>query len=221
MYAKIKHSNLSWYKLKLLIDEWVYQTPARVCARKIHVNRNTVNFWYERIRQKIILLPELPCFQGTVEIDESYFGQKRYWVKGTGTADRIPIFGIKHRASGLVWATVVPGTDHTILVPIIQERVLSGSTVYSDGFGAYYHLSKLGFKHHVVLHAHTYVTSRIVHTNGIESFWAFAKQCFATKKGLPRNRYQIHLKEVQLRYNTRNPQKLRLLVRKMLRFDDK
>lgn len=219
MYTKIKHSNLSWYKLKLLIDEWVYQTPARVCARKIHVNRNTVNFWYERIRQKIVLLPELPVFEGTVEVDESYFGHKRPGMNGRGTADRVAIFGIRERKSGLVWTTVVSGTNHTFLVPIIQQRVAHGSTIYSDGFGAYYYLATFGFKHHVVLHAHTYVTSKIVHTNGIESFWAFAKYCFAAKKGLPRDRYQLHLKEAQLRYNTRHPAKLRLLVRKMLHSD--
>jgi transposase len=217
MYAHIKHTNLSWYKLKLLIDEWVYQTPARVCARKIHVHRNTVNFWYGRIRQHILRLPELRPFHGEVEVDESYFGMKRPWVKGTGTADRVPVFGMRERPSGLVWASVVSGTDHRVLVPIIQERIRSGSIIYSDAFGAYAHLDKLGFRHHVVVHAHTYVTSRVVHTNGIESFWAFAKQLFAIRRGLPRDRYQLHLKEAQIRYNTRNPRQLRLLIRRLLR----
>ena len=164
-------------------------------------------------------LPEPPPFGGIVEIDETYCGKKRPGVKGTGTADKVAIFGIRERASGHVWAMVVPGTDNTILVPIIQRRVVPGSTIYSDGFGAYYHLKKLGFNHHVVIHAYTYVTSRVVHTNGIESFWAFAKACFAAKKGLPRNRYQEHLNEVLFRYNTRDPKKLRLVVRKMLRSD--
>ncbi len=217
MYAHIKHTNLSWYKLKLLIDEWVFQTPARVCARKIHVHRNTVNFWYGRIRRHILRLPEVRPFRDEVEVDESYFGMKRPWVKGTGTADRVPIFGMRERSSGLVWASVVSGTDHRVLVPIIQERILPGSTIYSDAFGAYAHLDELGFRHQVVVHAHTYVTSQVVHTNGIESFWAFAKQLFATRRGLPRDHYQLHLKEAQIRYNTRDPRLLRLLVRKLLR----
>jgi transposase-like protein len=67
------------------------------------------------------------------------------------------------------------------------------------------------------VHAHTYVTSRVVHTNGIESFWAFAKHLFATRRGLPRDRYQLHLKEAQVRYNTRDPRLLRLLIRRLLR----
>ena len=102
MYAHIKYSNLSWYKLKLLINEWVYQAPARVCARKINVHRNTVNFWYGRIRQCIFEFPEPERFSGEVEVDESYFGMKRPWVKGTGTADRVPIFGMRERGSGRV-----------------------------------------------------------------------------------------------------------------------
>ena len=112
---------------------------------------------------------------------------------------------------------MVPGTNHRVLVPIIEQHIVPGSTIYSDGFGAYAHLNEHGFRHRVVLHAHTYVTNRIVHTNGIESFWAFAKQFFAAKKGLPRERYQLHIKEAQIRYNTRDPKKLRLLVRKILR----
>jgi transposase-like protein len=124
---------------------------------------------------------------------------------------------MRERPSGLVWARVVTGTDHRVLVPIIEERILPGSTIYSDCFGAYAHLDELGFHHRVVVHAHTFVTNRIVHTNGIESFWAFTKQLFAAKRGLPRDCYPIHLKEAQLRYNTRDPRKLRLLVRKMLR----
>jgi transposase len=160
-----------------------------------------------------------------VEVDESYFGMKRPWVKGTGTADRVPVFGMRERSSGLVWTRVVSGTDPRVLVPIIQERIRPVSTICSDAFGAYAHLDELGFRHHVVVHAPPYVTSRVVHTNGIESFWAFAKQLFATRsldrlrdeRGLPRDRYQLHLKEAQLRYNTRDPRLLRLLTRRLLR----
>lgn len=111
---------------------------------------------------------------------------------------------------------MVQGTNHTFLVPIICERVKQGSTIYSDGFGAYYHLNKFGYKHHVVVHAHTFVTSRIVHTNGIESFWAFTKQLFHGRKGLPRIRYQLHLKEAEFRFNHRDPHVLRLFLRKIL-----
>lgn len=98
----IKNSNLSSYKFNQLINEWIYNTPARVCAKKIHLNRNTVNFWYNRIREAIFNLPVPEPFEGEIEIDESYFGQKQQGVYGRGTFDRVAIFGLRERKSGQV-----------------------------------------------------------------------------------------------------------------------
>ena len=215
----IKNSNLTNRKLGQLINEWIYNTPARVCAQKIHVHRNTVNWWYQRIRYLISALPGPEPFSGIVEVDESYFGKKRPWVKGTGTADKVAIFGLRERKSGKVWSTVVNGTDNTFLVPIIQKRVVKGSTICSDGFGAYYHLSKMGFKHYRVLHEYQFVDMHIVHTNGIEAYWSYVKQLFYSRKGLPRKHYQLHLKEAEFRFNHRKPSILHLHLMKILKND--
>lgn len=215
----IKNSNLTNRKLGQLITEWIYNTPARVCARKIHVHRNTANWWYNRIRYLISALPEPEPFSEIVEIDESYFGKKRSWIKGTGTADKIAIFGVRERKTSKVWSVVVEGTDHTYLLPIIENRIAKGSTIYSDGFGAYYHLNKLGYSHYTVLHEYTFVNFHIVHTNGIEAYWSYVKQLFYSRRGIPRELYQWHLKEAEFRFNNRDPHKLRLLLQKILKND--
>lgn len=205
----VKNSNLSPYKIGQLLTEWIYNTPATVCARRIGIHRNTANWWYNRIRKIIVSQPEPPPFDGIVEIDETYLGRKRAFIIGTGTVDKIPVFGIKHRVSGQIWATVVPWTDHTVLIPIIQTRVVPGATIYSDGFGAYYHLNKLSYQHYVVNHHHTYVTSKIVHSNGIESFWGYMKKLFEPRNGIRRDCYQIHVKEAVYRFNHRKDPKFR------------
>lgn len=216
MYTKIKHSNLSTWKLNYLINEWVYLTPARVCARKLHCNKNTVNLWYDRIRQGIAALPDPAPFSGIVEIDETYVGMRRPDIIATGGYGKVAIFGMKERKTKQVWATVVPHTDHTILVPIIQQRITAGSRIYSDGYGAYYHLNEHGYTHHVVIHEYTYVAQFGVHTNGIESFWAYYQTILRPLRGLRREHYQLHLKEAEKRFNTSDPRKLRLVVRKIL-----
>lgn len=212
----IKNSNLSSYKIGQLLTEWIYNSPATVCAQRIGVHRNTANWWYNRIRKIIMIQPEPPPFDGIVEIDETYLGRKRPGVIGAGTADKIPIFGIRHRTSGIVWATVVQGTDNTVLVPIIQRKVVLGSTIFSDGFGAYYHLDKLGYRHHVVNHHHAYVTSKIVHTNGIESFWGYFKKMLQSRNGINRNLYQIHLKEALYRFSNRKDPYFRQRLTKLI-----
>lgn len=217
MYATIKHSNLSQYKLTQLINEWVYGTPARVCAKKIGLHRNTVNFWYQRIRKEMLSLPDPGPFEGEVEIDESYFGKRKTGLHKTGTVQgQVPVFGLRERKSGLVIAEVVSSTKGSYLLPLIQKHVQPGSTIYSDGFGAYHHLRALGFQHRVVLHQYTFVSQFRVHTNGIESFWAYAKHLLQTRKGLAYEHYPQHIKEAQIRFNTSDYKKIRLLVRKLL-----
>ena len=217
MYAKIKHSKLSEHKLAQLINEWVFCTPARVCAKKIGVNKGTVNLWYGRIRQGILSLPAPGPFSEEVEVDESYFGKRKTGQYKTGTVQgQVPVFGLKERKSGLVVATVVPSTKGDYLIPLIQKYVKPGTIIYTDGFGAYYHLKKYGYRHRVVLHDYTFVAQGKVHTNGIESFWAYTKHLLNSRKGLPYNAYQKHVKEAQLRFNTFDNKKLRRVVRKML-----
>ena len=218
MYTKIKHSNLSSRKLSQLINEFVFGTPARVCTEKIHLNKNTVNLWYDRMRKGLLSLPDPGPFSGEVEIDESYFGKKKTGQSKTGTIQGlVPVFGIKERSSGLVIAQVVTGTKGTDLIPIIKKHVLPGTTIYSDGFGAYYHLSKHGYTHRVVCHNHTFVDQRIIHTNGIESFWAYTKHLLRTCKGIAYHTYPIHIKEAQKRCNTFSNKKLRLTLRRILK----
>ena len=213
----VKNSNLSSYKIGQLITEWIYNTPATTCARRINIHRNTANWWYNRIRYAIMSLPEPPPFDGTVEIDETYLGRKRAGIKGTGTKDKIPVFGIKQRKSGLVWASVVSWTDNNVLVPIIRRRVTPGTMILSDGFGAYYHLKKFGYRHHIVNHSYTYVTGRIVHTNGIESFWAYLKKLLEPRNGIRRDCYQIHVKEAVYRFNNKNNPYFRQHLIKMIK----
>jgi len=61
---------------------------------------------------------------------------------------------------------------------IIKETVKPGTTVYSDEHGAYHRLNSEGFQHDFVRHAEEYVRG-VVHTNGIENFWALLKRCIS------------------------------------------
>ena len=200
-----------------LITEWCYATPAAVCARKLNLSRTTVDLWYKRIRMAIIHLPPPPLFTGIVEIDESYFGRKPYGMKGTGMMGKVPIVGVRSRETGFVWATTVDEhLSQKNMIPIILEHVEKGTTIYSDGFGAYAPLKSLGYKHYVVHHAHTYVESYGVHTNGIESFWRYLRYFFRSKRTLGKKQYESYLQEAVFRFNTRPASELRKVVRKKL-----
>jgi transposase len=169
------------------------------------------------MRKGIAQLPDPEPFSGEVEIDESYFGKKKTGQGRPGTVQgQVAVFGLRERKSGLVIAEVVSGTSARELMPLIEKHVRKGSTIYSDGHGAYYHLSKQGYRHHVVYHDHTFVDQKVIHTNSIESFWAYAKHTLRPLKGLPYEAYPEHIKMVQKRYNTSENKKLRKLLRRIL-----
>jgi len=217
MIKNIKSARLSPYKLSQVINEFVFNTPAKVCAEKLGLNKNTINLWYGRMRDGIANLPDPDPFSGEVEVDESYFGKKKTGKGRAGTVQgQVAVFGLRERKSGRVIAQVVEGVSAQHLLPLIEKYVLKGSTIYSDGFGAYYHLKELGYSHRVVYHDYMFVDEHKVHTNGIESFWAYTKHLLSTRKGLDYKSYQKHIKEVQKRHNTFSNKKLRLLLRRIL-----
>ena len=212
----IKHSRLPPWKMGQLITEWIFNTPARVAARKIHLSRHTVQLWYDRIRKGIWDRREDPIFNGPVEIDETYLGNKPKGIRGTGMVGKVPVFGIYDRETKTVYAIFVTRTDATGLLPLIRSHVTRGSTIFSDGFGAYHRLPSFGYHHHVVLHDHYYSLGYGWHSNSIESFWAYLQNLISSRKGLSRTHYYLHIQEAVFRFNNKDPHKLRLAVKRIL-----
>ena len=84
---------------------------------------------------------------GEFELDESYFGARRVRGKrGRGAAGKTPVFGLLKR-NGKVFVTVVPNGSKEELMPIIQGKILTGSTVHTDGWKAYDGLILNGYNH--------------------------------------------------------------------------
>ena len=71
----------------------------------------------------------------------------------------------------------VSDRSENTLIPLIQRWVAPGTTIHSDGWGAYNDLSALGFDHHQVNHSRNYVDPQTgVTTNYVEAFWSRIKR---------------------------------------------
>ena len=84
--------------------------------------------------RKSFLLPQKAKkekFSGEFELDESYFGAKRVRGKrGRGAAGKTPVFGVLKRDGG-VYVEIVQNCTKQQLMPIIQGKILEGSTIYT------------------------------------------------------------------------------------------
>lgn len=213
----IKRSHISEKKFREILKYFCYDETANKTAIYTGISRNTINKIFEKIRKKIFLsLMKEEKFSGEFELDESYFGAKRVrGKKGRGAAGKTPVFGLLKR-DGKVYVEIVKNCSKEQLMPIIQGKILEGSTINTDGWKAYDGLVLNGYTHHRVFHSKDEFARGKCHVNGIESFWSFTKRRLAKFNGLTDDKFVLHLKECEFRFNNRKLNIYPILL-KMLR----
>ena len=167
-----------------------------------NISRNSVNKLFKKIRLRILTINASKALSsGEFELDESYFGARRIrGKKGRGAAGKTPVFGVLKR-DGKVYVEIVKNCSRDSLMPIIQGKILEGSTIYTDGWKAYDSLILNGYNHYRIFHHSNEFARGKNHVNGIESFWSFAKRRLAKFNGL--TNFFLHLKETEFRFNSR------------------
>ena len=200
----MRYSRLSRYKIKKIIEYFSEDLRASSAAKILKLNRKTVNSYYNEFRSLILehSLREQEKELGEFELDESYFGARRVRGKrGRGAAGKTPVFGLLKR-NGKV--TIVPNCSREELMPIIQGKILEGSTIHTDGWKAYDGLILNGYTHYRVFHHENEFARGKSHVNGIECFWSYAKRRFSKFNGLTDDKFILHLKESEARFNHRD-----------------
>jgi len=112
-----------------------------------------------------------------------------------------------HYFSGL--SALVPRNLKTsTVVPLIKERVLPKSMVYTDEFPTYDYLKEHGFKHKRVHHASKVWVAGDAHTNTIEGFWSALKRGInGVYHAVSVKHLQGYINEYSFRYNHRKDEK--------------
>ena len=204
MYTR--KSRLSSRKQSKLIEHFVAGTTARACSEIISVQANTSIRFYMRLRQLIAC--KLPSYElsGEVEADESYFGDIRKGKRGRGAAGKIAVFGLLKRG-GKGYTAIIPNAKTETLLPIIEEKVLPDSIVYTDTFRSYNALDVSDFHHLRINHSELFAHKQN-HINGIETFWNQAKRHLRKFNGIKPDNFYWFLKECEWRFNGGNHQQL-------------
>lgn len=186
-----------------LIEHFVAGTTARTAARLVRVNKTTAAYYYHRLRELICYaVADATSFTGEIEVDESYFGGHRKGKHGRGAAGKVPVFGLlKH--GGKVYAAVIADAKAATLLPILKQRIIPDSIVYSDSLPSYNALAVAGFRHLRINHARLFAAGKN-HINGIENFWNQARRHLRKFNGVPKEHFPLVLKECEWRFNNAN-----------------
>lgn len=207
-----RHSHISEYTFKRILHCFCDDFDATQTSKVTGISRTTVNHLFSLFRKRIVSFTEQrKKVNGSVEIDESYFGARRIRGKrGRGANGKIPVLGILKR-NGKVSVTIIDNCSRSELLPIIQGKVLSKTKIYTDGWRAYDGLITLGYKHYRIHHHEDEFARGKNHVNGIESFWSFTKRRFRKFNGIQKTKFLLHLKESEYRWNMRDTMYTELL----------
>lgn len=198
-------SRLSEHRFRQLLQCFCDDFDTLLTARNIDISREHVTKYFGAIRVRIVELSKLEGkFSGEVEVDESYFGAKRIRGKrGRGARGKIPVVGVLKRG-GKVYTKVVKNCSKEQILPILKGKILEESTVFTDGWKSYHGLIYQGFQHYRIYHSKDEFARGKNHINGIESFWSFCKRRMAKQNGVRKDKFLLHLKESEFRWNHRN-----------------
>ena len=213
----IKHCKLSKNKQLELMKYFIAGATARTAADLVGIHRNSGVRFFHKLRVKIALKQQdrSEQFGGSIELDESYFGGVRKGKRGRGAAGKVAVFGILKRG-GKVYTQIVLDTKTKSLMPIIRCRVEPDSIVYTDCWRSYNALDVSEFKHYRINLSKLFAQKQN-HINGIENFWNQAKRHMRKFNGIPRQNFNLFLKECEWRFNIGTPSKLLVDLKSLLK----
>lgn len=91
-------------------------------------------------------------------------------------------------------------------MPIVRNLIDKKSNIYTDKWKTYDGLVLDGYKHKRVKHSKEFVDKKDSknHINGIENFWGWCKNRLRKFNGINRDKFYLHLKECEFRFNHKN-----------------
>jgi len=102
---------------------------------------------------------------------------------------------MRGKRGGKVYTRVVENCSREQIMPIVKGKILEESTVYTDGWKSY---------HGLIYHSKDAFARGENHINGIESFWSFVKRRMSKQNGVREDKFLLHLKESEFRWNHRS-----------------
>jgi transposase len=209
-------SKISGRKFLPVLRHFALDLTASRTAQLTGLTRKSVNTIFLKIRERLAEGCERasPFSRCAVEVDESYFGARRVRGKrGRGASGKTIAFGIFKR-NGCVYTGIVSDCKEATSQAIIRGRVAAQAVIHSDGWRGYDGLVDVGYsKHFRVNHGSDEFVRGNSHVNGIEGFWSFAKRRLQKFNGVSSDTFNLHLKECEYRFNNRNKNLYRELLK--------
>lgn len=108
--------------------------------------------WMHKLRRAMVR-PGQDCLSGTVHVDETFIGGIRSGKRGRGAEGKTLVLIVaeeKKNTMGRIRLRIIADASATSLEAAIQETVVMGSKIKTDGWRGYNGLKSLGYEHIIV-----------------------------------------------------------------------
>ncbi|HEV2578158.1 MAG TPA: IS1595 family transposase [Acidobacteriaceae bacterium] len=201
-----------WFYAMYLMGSTRCGISAKQIQRETGVTYKTAWRMFKQIRT--LMSEDIRLEGSSVECDETYVGGleknkhlgRRGGNRGRSTNTKATVFGIVER-KGRVIARVTPDAKEKTILPIMAERILPASTVYTDSYTTYDKVGAMpqGYAHHRINHSERVYVMGHVHTQTIEGFWSLLKRGIGgVYHSVSRKYLQSYCDEYAYRYNHRD-----------------
>jgi len=191
----------SWFYAIYLMSTTRWGISAKQLQRELGVTYKTAWRMFHQIRS--LLQEDYEPASGEFEIDETYIGGKSQGKRGRGAEGKTLVFGVAQR-NGKVSALIPNDLKSSTVIPLVKERILPESMVYTDEFLTYDGLKRHGYNHKRVHHVSKVWVADNAHTNTIEGFWSLLKRGInGVYHAVSQKHLQSYINEYSFRYNHR------------------
>lgn len=186
----MRNSNLKYRQIFGLL--WCFQNRQSPGTARlvVGVSYTTVRRWYAKFRENLpAVIPEL---SGIVEVDESFFGKRKY-------GHQTMVVGAIERDTRRLRLQVIPDRAQDTLELFLTTAVARNSLLFTDAHAGYHDLEFYGYTHERCNHSNGHFGP----TNQIENMWGVMKRYLKKLYGcIPTRQLHLVLNEWMARQNS-------------------
>jgi transposase-like protein len=178
----------------------------------------TAWLWLHKLRY-LMVLPERTKLNGTVEIDETLVGGQMKGKRGRGSENKSVVMiavELTEFGTGRIRLQHIPDASGKNLYSFIENNVIKGSCIITDGWNGYSMLGKKGYKHdvnrQVIATTEEEMLPNVHRVAALLKRWLLGTHQNFVSSG----RLQSYLDEYTFRYNRRKSKSRGLLFHRII-----
>jgi transposase len=185
----LRGSKLSYQQIYVLLLSWQKNLSPGAVKALTGLSYTCINRWHGKFRTH--LPREVSVLEGVVEIDESYFGRRKY------NNQRL-VIGAVRRTEKKLRLKIIPTDAKAEMEDFVYATTSTEAVVHTDAHPGYYDLNLWGFGHTIWNHSKGHFSG----TNQIEATWSVIKRRIRRMYGQIRtNKLETYLPEWEARVN--------------------